>query len=168
MLFTSKNAVHDTIYISNYLTVNVIDDIKRIKGIGDATVFGAKDYAIRIWVNPEKLAFYNLTSEDITSIVQNQNNQYSTGSVGAEPINTIQPFTYSISTEGRLKNVKEFEDIIIRSNEDGSTLKLKDIAEIKLGSDSLDSVGKFNNEPMIPVGIFLAPGANALEVSAAT
>ena len=165
--FTSKNTVHDTTYISNYLTVNVIDDIKRIKGIGDATVFGAKDYAIRIWVNPEKLAFYNLTSEDITSIVQNQNNQYSTGSVGAEPITTIQPFTYSISTEGRLKNVKEFEDIIIRSNEDGSTLKLKDIAEIKLGSDSLDSVGKFNNEPMIPVGIFLAPGANALEVSAA-
>ena len=75
--FTSKNAVHDTTYISNYLTVNVIDDIKRIKGIGDATVFGAKDYAIRIWVNPEKLAFYNLTSEDITSIVQDQNNQYS-------------------------------------------------------------------------------------------
>jgi multidrug efflux pump subunit AcrB len=100
-------------------------------------------------------------------LFNSQNNQYSTGSVGAEPITTIQPFTYSISTEGRLKNVKEFEDIIIRSNEDGSTLKLKDIAEIKLGSDSLDSVGKFNNEPMIPVGIFLAPGANALEVSAA-
>lgn len=165
--FTSKGGVHDTTYISNYLTVNVIDDIKRIKGIGDATVFGAKDYAIRIWVNPEKLAFYNLTSQDITKIVQSQNNQYSTGSVGAEPINVIQPFTYSISTEGRLKNVKEFENIIIRSNEDGSTLKLKDIAEVKLGSDSLNTSGKFNREPMIPVGIFLAPGANALEVSAA-
>jgi multidrug efflux pump len=164
--FTSKNGVHDTTYISNYLTVNVIDDIKRIKGIGDATVFGAKDYAIRIWVNPEKLAFYNLTSQDITTIVQSQNNQYSTGSVGAEPISTIQPFTYSISTEGRLKNVAEFENIIIRSNTDGSTLKLKDIAEIKLGSDSLNTAGKFNSEPMIPVGIFLAPGANALDVSA--
>jgi multidrug efflux pump len=164
--FTSKNGVHDTTYISNYLTVNVLDDIKRIKGIGDATVFGAKDYAIRIWVNPEKLAFYNLTSQDITTIVQSQNNQYSTGSVGAEPISTIQPFTYSISTEGRLKNVAEFENIIIRSNTDGSTLKLKDIAEIKLGSDSLNTAGKFNSEPMIPVGIFLAPGANALDVSA--
>ena len=165
--FTSKNAVHDTTYISNYLTVNVIDDIKRIKGIGDATVFGAKDYAIRIWVNPEKLAFYNLTSEDITSVVNSQNNQYSTGSVGAEPLNVIQPFTYSISTEGRLKNVEAFENIIVRSNKDGSTLKLKDVAEVKLGSDSLNTIGKFNSEPMIPVGIFLAPGANALEVSAA-
>jgi multidrug efflux pump len=164
--FTAKDGAYDTTYISNYLTVNVIDDIKRIKGIGEATVFGAKDYAIRIWVNPEKLAFYNLTSEDITSIVKSQNNQYSTGSVGAEPITTIQPFTYSISTEGRLKNVQEFENIIIRSNEDGSTLRLKDIAQVKLGSDSFNSSGKFNREPMIPVGIFLAPGANALEVSA--
>ena len=164
--FTAKDGAYDTTYISNYLTVNVIDDIKRIKGIGEATVFGAKDYAIRIWVNPEKLAFYNLTSEDITSIVKSQNNQYSTGSVGAEPMTTIQPFTYSISTEGRLKNVQEFENIIIRSNEDGSTLRLKDIAQVKLGSDSFNSSGKFNREPMIPVGIFLAPGANALEVSA--
>ncbi|PLY07054.1 MAG: hydrophobe/amphiphile efflux-1 family RND transporter [Arcobacter sp.] len=165
--FSSKGNVHDTTYISNYLTVNVIDDIKRIKGIGDATVFGAKDYAIRVWIDPEKLAFYNLTTSDVTSIIKSQNNQYSTGTVGAEPIKTIQPFTYSISTEGRLKNVQEFEKIIVRSNPNGSTLRLKDIAKIELGSDSHNTMATYNKSPMIPVGIFLAPGANALDVSSA-
>lgn len=164
--FTSKNQLHDTTYISNYLTVNVIDDLKRIKGVGDATVFGAKDYAIRIWINPEKLAFYNLTSADVTTAINNQNNQYSTGRVGSAPIKNVQPFTYSITTEGRLKNVDEFKEIIIKSNSDGSTLRLKDIAQVKLGADSITTSGKFNREPMIPVGIFLTPGANALDVSA--
>ncbi|WP_321469094.1 multidrug efflux RND transporter permease subunit [Halarcobacter sp.] len=167
LAFRSKGQVHDTTYISNYLTVNVIDDIKRIKGIGDATVFGAKDYSIRVWIDPEKLAFYNLTPEEVRELINSQNNQYSTGSVGAEPIKNIQAFTYSISTEGRLKNVKEFENIIVRSNPDGSTLRLKDIARIELGADSHNTSANYNEEPMIPVGIFLAPGANALEVSAA-
>lgn len=163
--FTSKNGVHDTTFISNYLTVNVLDDIKRINGIGDATVFGARDYAIRVWIDPEKLKFYNLTPSDITSTIQTQNNQYSTGSVGSAPIENIQPFTYSITTEGRLKTVQAFEEIIIRSNNDGSTLRLKDIAQIKLGADSINTSGKYSREPMIPVGIFLSNGANALEVS---
>lgn len=167
LAFKSKGQVHDTTYISNYLTVNVIDDIKRIKGIGDATVFGAKDYSIRIWIDPEKLAFYNLTPKNVREVIDSQNNQYSTGSVGAEPIKNIQAFTYSISTEGRLKNVKEFENIIVRSNPDGSTLRLKDIARVELGADSHHTSANYNEEPMIPVGIFLAPGANALEVSAA-
>jgi len=165
--FTSKNGVHDTTFISNYLSVNVIDDIKRIKGVGDAVVFGAKDYAIRIWINPEKLNFYNLTAKEVNSIVSSQNNQYSTGSIASAPIDIIKPYTYSITTEGRLKTVEEFENIIIRSNPDGSTLRLKDIAQVKLGSDSLNTIGQYSTEPMIPVGIFLAPGANALEVSAA-
>ena len=163
--FTSKNGVHDTTFISNYLTVNVLDDIKRINGIGDATVFGARDYAIRVWIDPEKLKFYNLTPSDITSTIQTQNNQYSTGSVGSAPIENIQPFTYSITTEGRLKTVQAFEEIIIRSNNDGSTLRLKDIAQIKLGADSINTSGKYSREHMIPVGIFLSNGANALEVS---
>ena len=167
LAFTSKNQTHDTTWISNYLTVNVIDDIKRIKGIGDATVFGAKDYAIRIWIDPEKLAFYDLDPNDINSIISAQNNQYSTGRVGAEPIKEVTPFTYNITTDGRLKNVEEFKNIIVRSNADGSTLRLSDIARVELGSDSTYTQARYSGEPMIPVGIFLAPGANALEVSAA-
>lgn len=164
--FTSKNQVHDTVFISNYLKVNVIDDIKRIKGIGEATIFGEKEYAIRVWLDPEKLAFYNLTPNDVNGIIKNQNEQYSTGSVGAEPTSNIQPFTYSITTEGRLKTIEEFENIIVRSNNDGSTLRLKDIANIKLGADTVNTAATFSKSPMIPVGIFLSPGANALEVSA--
>lgn len=165
LAFTSDKQTHDTVWISNYLTVNVLDDIKRIKGIGEARVFGAKDYAIRVWLDPEKLEFYGLLPNDVKTIISSQNNQYSTGRVGAEPIKNITPFTYSISTEGRLKNVDAFKDIIIRSNSDGSTLKLKDIAKIELGSNSIYTSAKFSTEPMIPVGIFLSPGANALEVS---
>ncbi len=165
--FTSKDQVHDTIFISNYLTVNVVDDLKRIKGVGDVMVFGAKDYAIRIWIDPDKLAFYKLTPSDITTLIRSQNNQYSTGRVGSEPITEVTPFTYSITTEGRLKNVEEFENIIVRSNPDGSTLRLKDVAQVKLGADSQNISAQFSQEPMIPVGIFLSPGANALEVSAA-
>ncbi|WP_044416527.1 efflux RND transporter permease subunit [Halarcobacter anaerophilus] len=167
LAFRSKGQVHDRLYISNYLTVNVVDDLKRIKGLGDVNVFGAKDYSIRVWIDPEKLAFYNLVPSDVRAIVESQNNQYSTGSVAAEPIDNIQPFTYSLTTEGRLKNVQEFENIIVRSNPDGSTLKLKDIARIELGSNSHDTSANYNKEPMVPVGIFLSPGANALEVSEA-
>jgi len=166
LAFTSKDQKDDTTFISNYITVNVIDDLKRIKGIGDATVFGAKDYAIRIWVDPAKLSFYGLTSNDIDTAISSQNNQYSTGRVGSEPINEITPFTYTITTKGRLKNVEAFNKIIIRSNEDGSTLRLSDVAEVKLGSDNIYTNAKFSTNPMIPVGIFLSPGANALEVSA--
>ncbi len=167
LAFSSKNQVHDTTFISNYLTINVLDDLKRIKGIGDVTVFGAKDYAIRIWIDPDKLAFYNLIPSDVNKLIQSQNNQYATGTVGAEPIKEVTPFTYSIATEGRLKNVEAFENIIIRSNPDGSTLKLKDIAQVKLGADALNTLGRYNSEPMMPVGIFLSPGANALDVSKA-
>ena len=166
LAFTSKDQKDDTTFISNYITVNVIDDLKRIKGIGDATVFGAKDYAIRIWVDPAKLSFYGLTSNDIDTAISSQNNQYSTGRVGSEPINEITPFTYTITTKGRLKNVEAFNNIIIRSNEDGSTLRLSDVAEVKLGTDNIYTNAKFSTNPMIPVGIFLSPGANALEVSA--
>ncbi|MFK5950822.1 MAG: efflux RND transporter permease subunit, partial [Methylococcales bacterium] len=163
--FTSKNNEHNTVYISNYLTVNVMDDLKRIKGVGDAMIFGAKDYAIRVWIDPDKLAFYQMTANDIIATIRSQNGQYAAGSVGAEPIKEVQPFTYSINTEGRLKNVNEFENIILRSNEDGSALRIKDIATVELGADAYNTSAKFNNQPMMPVAIFLSPGANALDVS---
>ena len=166
LAFTSKDQKSDTTFISNYLSINVIDDLKRIKGIGEARVFGAKDYAIRIWIDPAKLSFYGLVPDDIDAAISSQNNQYSTGRVGSEPIKEITPFTYTITTEGRLKNVEAFNNIIIRSNDDGSTLRLSDVAEVKLGTDNIYTAAKYTTNPMIPVGIFLAPGANALEVSA--
>lgn len=167
LAFSSKGQVHDTTFISNFITLNVVDDLKRIKGIGEVTIFGAKDYAIRVWIDPEKLALYNLTPSDITSLIRSQNNQYAAGSVGDQPNKNYTPFTYNVSTEGRLKSVDDFKELIIRSNEDGSTLKLKDLARIELGSDTYGIAAKYSTNPMVPVGIFLSSGANALEVSAA-
>jgi len=163
--FTSKGAKHNRLFISNYLKVNVIDALKRIQGVGSAIIFGEQDYAIRVWIDPDKLSFYNLTTTNIINAIRNQNNQYAAGSVGSEPMKKIQPFTYSVTTKGRFTSVKEFKNIIIRANPDGSTLRLKDIAKIELGANSYNTIARYNLKPMMPVAIFLSPGANALKVS---
>lgn len=165
--FTSENQVHDTTFISNYLTVNVIDDLKRIKGVGDAMIFGQKDYSIKVFIDPDKLAFYNLVPSDVISMIRSQNNKYVAGSIGAEPIKEVQPFTYSVATEGRLKSVDEFNNIIVRSNSDGSSLRVKDIAQVSLESGDYDTTARYSRQPMMAVGLFLSPGANALEVASA-
>lgn len=165
--FMSKDQVHDPIYISNYLKVNVMDDLNRIKGVGDAVIFGQKDYSIRIWIDPQKLSFYDLVTTDILNAVKTQNNQYAAGSIAAEPIKVVQPFTYNVTTSGRFKTKEEFENIIVRSNSDGSSLRLKDVARVELGSDSFVTNAQFSREPMVPIGIYLSTGANALEVSKA-
>lgn len=165
--FTSKNHIHNTTYISNYLSVNLLDSLKRIHGVGDAEIFGERDYAMRIWLNPEKLAFYGLTPSDVIAIVNSQNAQYAVGSIAASPMTRIEPFTYSISTQGRLRTPQQFKNIILKTNPDGSTLRLGDVAKVKLGSDSYGIQAQLNGNPMVPVAIFLSPGANALKVSAA-
>ncbi len=166
LAFTSKDKVHDTIYLSNYVLVNVLDDIKRIPGVGDAYIFGSKDYAIRVWIDPDKLANYNLTITDVVNAIKSQNNQYAAGQLGQEPINSHPVYTYTVRAQGRLQSPAEFSNIILRSNSDGSALRLKDVSNVELGSESYYFQATYNKEPMMPVGIFLAPGANALEVSA--
>lgn len=165
--FFSDNPAHNRVFISNYATVNIVDELKRISGVGDVIVFGQSDYSIRLWVDPGKLDYYNLSVADVKNQVASQNNQYPAGSIGAEPLKMKTPFTYVISTESRFKTVEEFENIIIRSNEDGSSLRLKDIARVELGANAYNINSKYNGKSMIPVGIFLSSGANALEVSKA-
>ena len=166
LAFTSEGKKHDTIFLSNYVLVNVLDDIKRIPGVGDAYIFGNQDYSIRVWLNPDRLANYSLTVTDVVNAIKSQNNQYSAGQLGQEPTTDNPVYTYTVRAQGRLKNAEEFSNIILRSNSDGSSLKLRDVARVELGSESYYFKAKYNKEPMIPVGIFLAPGANALEVSA--
>lgn len=166
MLYSPDNT-HNITYLSNYALMNIVDDLKRINGVGDATIFGAKDYAIRVWIDPLKLSKYKLTTTDIINVIKEQNNQYSAGKIAQEPIADKQMFTYTIQTPQRLSDPLEFSEIIIRANEDGSSLKLKDVANIELGSSSYDMVTKLNNAPAIPVGIFLQSGANALETAKA-
>ncbi len=166
MLYSPDNT-HDITYLSNYALMNIVDDLKRINGVGDATIFGAKDYAIRVWIDPLKLSKYKLTTSDVISVIKEQNNQYSAGKIAQEPIKDKQMFTYTIQTPQRLSSPLEFSEIIIKANEDGSALKLKDVANIELGSSSYDMTTKLNDAPAIPVAIFLQSGANALETARA-
>ncbi|WP_456323547.1 efflux RND transporter permease subunit [Hydrogenimonas sp.] len=165
LTFTSKDGVHDVAFIHNYLKINMVDDLKRIPGIGDVIVFGDRDYAIRIWFDPQKLSFYHLSPLEVINIIREQNNQYATGSLGAEPLKSGTVYKYTIKTKGRFTSPKEFEEIIIRSNTDGSALRLKDVAKVTLGMSSYNVKSSYNLEPMVGMGIFLAPGANALDVS---
>lgn len=165
LALTSKEKVHDTTFISNYALVNIVDDLKRIPGVGDVSIFGNKNYSIRAWINPDKLATYELTTAEVVNAIKSQNEQYAAGQIGQEPMEKEPTFTYTVKTDGRLKSAAEFENIILKSNADGSSLKLRDVARVELGVEAYYFGGIYNNNPMIPIGIFLASGANALEVS---
>lgn len=163
--FTSKNNKHDTTYIANYVLVNVLDDMKRVPGVGDAITWGIKDYSIRVWLKPDKLASYGLSPTDVISAIRSQNEQFAAGRIGQEPIKSKQTYTYTITTKGRLKTVKQFKNIIIRANSDGSALKLKDVARVELGAEGYFANTKYNGQEAVAIGIWLSSGANALEVS---
>ncbi|OCL93405.1 efflux RND transporter permease subunit [Arcobacter porcinus] len=164
-MLQSPNNTYDSIYLSNYAVLNIIETLKRVNGVGDAVVFGAKDYSIRIWLDPEKLTKFNLTTTDVISVVKEQNNQYAAGKIAAEPIANKQMYTYTIQTPERFNEPSQFSNIIIRSNPDGSSLKLKDIATIELGSADYSMQTKLNGSPSVPMGIFLQSEANALETA---
>ncbi|WP_419767745.1 efflux RND transporter permease subunit [Arcobacter sp.] len=165
--FFSPDYSKDTTFISNYALMNVVDDLKRIKGVGDATIFGAKDYAIRVWVDPEKLSNFGLTTTDLINAIKEQNQQYAAGKFAAEPIANKQMFTYTLQTPPRLSSPTEFGNIVIRANKDGSALLLKDVATIELGASSYNLNSKLNGFPSIPIGIFLQSGANAIDTAKA-
>ena len=145
--------------------INIVDDLKRIPDVGDVNIFGNKNYSIRVWLKPDKLATYELTSAEVVKAIQSQNEQYAAGQIGQEPMDSQPTFTYTVKTNGRLKNATEFENILLKTNTDGSSLRLKDVAKVELGVEAYYFGGIFNKNPMIPVGIFLASGANALQVS---
>lgn len=165
IMLQSPNNTYDSIYLSNYALLNLVESLKRVKGVGDAMIFGAKDYSIRIWMDPLKLSKYSLATTDVIAAIKEQNNQYAAGKIASEPIAEKQMYTYTIQTPNRFENPTQFGDIVIRANEDGSSLRLKDIASIELGTSDYSVVTRLNNAPSIPIGIFLQSGANALETA---
>jgi len=164
---SSPDRRYDTIYISNYALVNIIDELRRTPGVGDASLFGASDYSMRVWLRPDKVAQVNLTPGDIAAAIREQNAQFAAGRFGEEPMAGRQAFTYSVTTQGRFADPREFEQIILRSDENGGALRLKDVARVELGSLNYATVATLNGAPTVPIGIYLQPGANALEVSSA-
>jgi hydrophobe/amphiphile efflux-1 (HAE1) family protein len=158
----SPKATYDPLFLSNYVTINLLDRIKSTPGVGDAAVFGPQDYAMRAWIRTDRLTGLNLTTGDIINAIQSQNVQAAVGRIGARPISNDQQLQLNIQTKGRLNSVADFENIVVRTNPDGSVLRLGDVARLELGAANLDRDTRFNGGPTAAVGIYQSPGANAL------
>jgi HAE1 family hydrophobic/amphiphilic exporter-1/multidrug efflux pump len=165
LAFYAPDGRFDDVYTSNYVTLNVLDILKRVPGTTNVQIFGAKDYAMRIWVRPDRLAQLRLTPNDLIRAINEQNAQFAAGKVGQSPSPQAQELVYTITTRGRLAEPREFENIILRADADGATLRLKDVARVELASRDYEFIGRINGQPATLVGIFLQPGANALAVA---
>jgi len=159
---SSPKNTRDELFLSNYVTINLLDQIKSTPGVGDATLFGPQDYAMRVWIKTDQLTGLGITTGDIIAALQSQNVQAAVGRIGARPISDDQQLQLNIQTKGRLSSVHEFENIIIRTNPDGSVLRLGSIARLELGAANLDRATRLNGSPSSLIGIYQSPGANAL------
>jgi len=165
LALTSKDNRYDTAFMANYAINNILEEFKRIPGVAEATVAGNQEYAIRVWLDPQKLAFYELTTAEVINAIKAQNEQYPVGQLGQEPIDQNVAFTYTVTSKGRLKTPEEFGEILIKTNSDGSSLNLKDVATIELGSERYFFKGLFNKQPTAMIRVYLTSKANALDVS---
>src|SRR5712691_10293467 len=161
----SPNNTYDPIYLSNYATINIIDALARIRGVGQATLFGPLDYSLRVWLDPDRLTELNLTPNDVIAAVQSQNIQAALGRVGAAPIPREQQVQLNIKTKGRLTQPEEFAAIVLRANPDGSVIRVKDVARVEMSAKSQDRYSRFNGAPAAAIGIYQTPGSNAVEVA---
>ena len=161
----SPDGMYDVNYIGNYALINIIDELKRIKGVGDAQVMTSNDYAIRIWLKPSLFNRFNLGVNEVISSIRSQNTQRSGGTIGAMPMSDKILKTFPLITPPRLTTPEEFGDIILRASPDGSTLRLKDISDITLGAQTYTSQGYYNKQAAVPVGVYLSAGANAVETA---
>ncbi|HTB84937.1 MAG TPA: efflux RND transporter permease subunit [Candidatus Sulfotelmatobacter sp.] len=160
---TSPNGTHDATFLANYAYINLVDQITQLKGISNINVFGAGQYAMRFWVKPDQLAKLNLTVSDITTAINAQNTPNPAGLVGGPPTPQGQEFTYAITAQGRLVTEKQFGDIVVRENSDGSIVRLKDVARVELGAQLYNVVGKLNGKPSAIMAIYQLPDSNALD-----
>lgn len=166
-LFYSPDNRYDQLFISNFVTLNILDEIRRVPGVGDASIFGARDYAMRIWIDPERLSNYGLTTNDLIAAIRSQNVQAAAGRIGAAPVSDDQRLQFTVVTQGRLATAEEFGDIVVRAESDGSFVRIKDVGRVELSAASFDSFGRYEGKPTAPVGVYLSPGANAVAVAQA-
>ena len=164
-LFSPENS-YDSLFLANYANINLIDALYRVPGVGEVRIFGAGDYAMRIWVRPDRLATLQLTVPDLARAIQQQSTVNPSGQIGALPGPSGQEMTYTVRAHGRLQTAEEFGDIVLRANTDGSTVRMKDVARIELGALNYQQIGRVNGQPGVGVAVFQAPGSNALAVAA--
>jgi len=163
-LYSPKDT-YDQLFLSNYAYININDPLSRVQGVGQVQIFGAGQYAMRLWVKPDHLAKLNVTINEIVDAINSQNTVNPSGQIGAEPVPKGQEFTYSVKAQGRLVNEKEFGDIVIRANPDGSLLRLKDVARAELGAQSYSIIGRYNGKPAAVIAVYQLPGSNAIDTA---
>ncbi|TQR61500.1 multidrug efflux RND transporter permease subunit [Campylobacter troglodytis] len=161
----SKDGSMDPTEIYNYILLNILDDLKRVPGVGDASAIGNKNYSMRVWLKPDLLSKYGVTASEVIAAINEQNAQYAAGKIGEEPLENKAPYVYAITINSKLKTPAEFEDIILRVNANGSFLRLKDVADLEIGSQQYNSQGRLNGNAAVPIMINLQSGANAIEVA---
>lgn len=164
---TSENEKHTPLYLSNYITNNILDDLRRVPGVGEARVFGAQDYAMRIWLRPDRMAHLGITTSDIAAAIRAQNTQYAVGKIGHEPAFADQQLVYTVTAKGRLLEAEQFGNIILRADGPRGVLYLKDVARIELGAQDYNIRTVLNGKSGVGIGIFLRTGANALDTAEA-
>ena len=161
-LEAEKGAGFDDVYLSNYATINLLDRLKRVPGVGDVTVFGAKEYSMRVWLDPDKLAVRGMTVADVAAAIREQNAVFPSGTIGQRPTGREVELTVPVLTRGRLSEASEYENVILRAADDGTVVRLKDVARVELGSRSYDLFGRVNAKPTTLMLVYLQTGANAL------
>src|SRR5215813_3995271 len=161
----SPRGTYDNNFLSNYTTINVNDAIARIPGVGQINLFGGSDYAMRVWLRPDVIARLGVTVPDIVAAISQQNQLTPAGQIGGPPAASGTEYTYTVRTQGRLLNEQEFADIIVRTNPDGSQVRLKDIARLELGTMLYNAVGRHDGRPSAVIAVFQIPGTNALDVA---
>src|SRR4026209_939676 len=162
---TSPNKTYDKIFLANYAYVNLVDELLRLPGIGIVQVYGAGQYAMRLWVKPDQLAKLGITVPEIIGAIQKQNNVNPAGQIGSKPMEKRQNFTFTVRAQGRLSTPEEFGNIVIRANSDGSCVRVKDVARIELGAQTYNLESRLNGQPAAAIGLYQLPGSNAVQAS---
>src|SRR5262249_19523284 len=158
----SPKGSRDGLFLSNFSTITLLDTLKRVPGVGEASLFGPLDYSMRLWLNLDRMSSLNITANDVVAAVQAQNTQAAVGRIGAAPLTSDVEFQLNISTQGRLTTEGEFGNIVVRAQRDGSLVRVKDIARIELGAKSSDQAARYDGAPATGIAIYQLPGANAL------
>ncbi|MHC2254562.1 HAE1 family hydrophobic/amphiphilic exporter-1 [Bradyrhizobium embrapense] len=161
---TSPNKTYDSLFLSNYATINIRDELSRLPGVGNVTVFGAGQYSMRVWLDPNKLQARGLMPQDVVQAIQQQSQQVTAGQVGAPPAPQGQAFQYTLNVNGRLDDASQFENIIVKTGNVGDVIRVRDLGSVELGAQTYSQVFSLNQKPATGIGVFLSPGANALQV----
>src|SRR5271163_4269330 len=164
---TSPDAKYDSLYLSNYATINLRDELSRLPGVGNVTVFGAGQYSMRVWLDPNKLQVRALMPQDVIQAIQQQSQQVTAGQVGMPPTPPGQAFQYTLNVNGRLDDASQFEDIIVKTGNNGEVTRVRDVGRVELGAQTYSQIFSLNKKSATGIGVYQSPGANALEVEKA-